>query len=219
MTQWNKKRIEELLSVYFIMGSTNCKEKTPVQVLEEAIEGGITLFQFREKGNGALVGAEKRNLAEKLQQTCTEAGIPFIVNDDVDLAIDLDADGIHIGQDDEQAREVRKRIPGKLLGVSAHTVTEAKQAIVDGADYLGVGPIYPTFSKNDAKEAQGTSVIRRFREQEITIPLVGIGGITTDNAHEVIQAGSNGVSVISAIANAPDIRSAASTFRQNTLSK
>ncbi len=217
MTRWTQKNMEELLSVYFIMGSTNCQDKNPVQVLEEAIEGGITLFQYREKGPGALVGSEKRHLGENLQRVCRDANIPFIVNDDVDLAIDLDADGIHVGQDDANAREVRERIPGKLLGVSAHTVDEGKQAIADGADYLGVGPIYQTSSKSDAKEAQGAEVIKRFRDQQITIPIVGIGGITTENAHEVIQAGGNGVSVISAIANTPNVQSAAAKFKEITI--
>lgn len=214
MSKFTQKKIEELLNVYFIMGSANCHGKDPVEVLEEAIEGGITLFQFREKGNGALIGAEKRKLAERLQRVCKESDIPFIVNDDVDLAIDIDADGIHVGQEDEKAHEVRKRIPEKILGVSAHTLSEAKQAIADGADYLGLGPIYPTNSKDDIVKVHGLDIIKSFREHHITTPIVGIGGITTSNAHEVIQAGGNGVSVISAIASAPKIKDAAAALKQ-----
>ena len=101
--------IRDALKVYFIMGSPNCKEN-PASVLKEAIEGGITLFQFREKGIGALTDDKKVELAKELQLICKGARIPFIVNDDIGLAIALDADGVHIGQDDEPIKEVRKRL-------------------------------------------------------------------------------------------------------------
>ncbi|GGJ77693.1 thiamine-phosphate pyrophosphorylase [Anoxybacillus voinovskiensis] len=204
MERISTKQLQEQLRVYFIMGSNNC-EKHPFDVLTEAIEGGITFFQFREKGHGALSGAEKVALAKELQAICRKYSIPFLVNDDVELALALDADGVHIGQEDERADIVRRKIGAKILGVSAHNLDEAKRAIEQGADYLGVGPIFPTNTKTDAKEAQGVEVLRHLREQGITIPIVGIGGITADNAKEVIRAGADGVSVISAIslANSP----------------
>ncbi|QHS21890.1 thiamine phosphate synthase [Virgibacillus sp. MSP4-1] len=209
----NYHKIKEYLSLYFIMGSVNCRDHNPVNVLKQAIEGGITLFQYREKGEAALKGREKYHLAEELQKICADAKIPFIVNDDVELAIELEADGIHVGQDDEAARFVRGRMKNKILGVSAHTIDEAHQAIYDGADYLGIGPIFPTSSKADAKKAQGPELIKHFRNQEINIPLVGIGGITSANAQEVIETGADGVSVISAIAGAKDIRKATEEFK------
>jgi thiamine-phosphate pyrophosphorylase len=193
--------MRERLKVYFIMGSANCK-KQPLEVLTEAIDGGITLFQFREKGSGALVGEQKYEFAKQLQNICQKRGIPFIVNDDVELALALDADGVHIGQDDENARVVREKIGDKILGVSAHNLKEAQEAIAAGADYIGVGPIYPTTSKEDAKKAQGPAIIRLLRDQGVDIPLVAIGGITAENAGEVMSAGADGVSVISAIASA-----------------
>ncbi|MRG87167.1 thiamine phosphate synthase [Salinibacillus xinjiangensis] len=198
------------------MGSNNCKED-PVQVLEQAIVGGITLFQFREKGEGALQGKNKLDLAKRLQHVCQQAGVPFIVNDDVELALTIDADGVHVGQDDDAAKQVRKQIGDKILGVSTHTLAEAHQAIKDGADYLGLGPIYPTQSKDDAKEVQGVNLIRGFRENHIMTPIVGIGGITADNAADVIQAGANGVSVISAIAGVEDVKQAARDLRHAVL--
>jgi thiamine-phosphate pyrophosphorylase len=205
--------IEELLQLYFIMGSTNCNAD-PVYVLKQAIEGGITLFQYREKGVGSLEGLEKVRLAEKLYRVCKDAGVPFIVNDDVDLAVELDADGIHVGQEDLAADFVREKAANKILGVSAHTIEEAEKAIEDGADYLGLGPIYPTISKDDARTVSGLTIIENFRKNGITIPIVGIGGITAANARDVIQAGANGVSLISAIAAADDVKKASEELKR-----
>ncbi len=212
MERINSDVLRRLLKVYFIMGSNNCR-KSPEEVLIEAIAGGITMFQFREKGPGALTGDARLALARKLQQICRTHGIPFIVNDDIELAIALDADGIHVGQDDEPAKSIRERIGiEKIIGVSAHSLYEARQAIADGADYLGIGPIYPTSSKDDAEAVQGTFVIERVRNSRISIPLVGIGGITVHNALPVINAGADGVSIISAVAGAEDVRAAAQNF-------
>ncbi|MED4903361.1 thiamine phosphate synthase [Parageobacillus thermoglucosidasius] len=202
MARIAREEMKQRLKVYFIMGSVNCK-KSPFEVLTEAIDGGITLFQFREKGSGALVGEQKYEFATQLQAICQKRGIPFIVNDDVELALAIDADGVHIGQDDEDARVVREKIGDKILGVSAHNLAEAQAAAAAGADYIGVGPIYPTKSKADAKQAQGPGMIRLLRDNGIDIPIVGIGGITAENASEVMNAGADGVSVISAIASAP----------------
>ncbi|WP_169810189.1 thiamine phosphate synthase [Paenibacillus glacialis] len=200
------------LKLYFIMGSINC-QRHPVNVLSEAIAGGITLFQYREKGPGALMGQANLDLAKQLQKLCREHHIPFIVNDDISLAMAIGADGVHVGQDDESASVIRKKLGAHtIVGVSAHTFAEAQQAIQDGANYLGIGPIYPTQSKPDAKEVQGTGLIQELRTKGIDIPLVGIGGITVDNAAAVIKAGADGISVISAIANAASVRDAAASF-------
>lgn len=205
--------LQNQLTLYFIMGSTNCV-KDPVEVLQEALYGGITLFQYREKGQGALVGTAKYDLAKKLQAVCREHKVPFIVNDDVDLAIALDADGVHVGQEDETAKEVRQRIGNKILGVSAYTIEEAKNAIVHGADYLGVGPIFSTMTKEDAKEAQGPVIIKTMRQNGIHIPIVGIGGINAENASIVIDSGADGVSVISAISLAQNTSEATIQLRK-----
>ena len=213
MDRIKKASLREWLSVYFIMGSPNCSIE-PEAVLEAAIRGGITFFQFREKGNGRLHGQEKLSLAKNLQKICKSHSIPFIINDDIDLALELDADGVHIGQEDEPAVEVRKKIGGKILGVSAHNLYEAKKAIAEGADYLGIGPIYPTATKEDAKPAQGLDFIKELRQTGIDIPLVGIGGITAENAPPIIQAGADGVSVISAISHAENPEKAAGLLRK-----
>ena len=106
--------MKHMLSLYFVMGSVDCT-KNPLVVLDEAIEGGITMFQFREKGKGALTGLEKYRLAEQLFERCRARNIPFIVNDDTDLALALQADGVHVGQEDEAAERVRDRIGDKNI--------------------------------------------------------------------------------------------------------
>jgi len=206
----DKELLTKQLAVYFIMGSNNCRGIDPVSLLRSAIAGGITMFQYREKGQGALTGAWRLQLAARLRELCREHAVPFIVNDEVELALALDADGMHIGQEDQAAAEVRKRIgPDRILGVSAHNAEEALAAVEQGADYLGVGPIYPTATKEDARAATGLRALSDIRATGITLPIVGIGGITAENTAAVVSAGADGVSVITAISHATDVASAA----------
>ncbi|TFV12763.1 thiamine phosphate synthase [Bacillus stratosphericus] len=212
MTKAEQQQIKQQLSVYFIMGTTNTTRQ-PLNVVKEAIQGGITMFQFREKGEKALQGDEKKQLARQIQALCQEANVPFIVNDDVQLAIDLDADGVHVGQEDTNAKDVRERIGNKILGVSTHNLDEVKQAMKDGADYVGMGPVYPTETKKDTRSVQGVSLITEVRRHGLQIPIVGIGGITYDNAAPVIQAGADGISIISAISQSADPKKAAEELK------
>ncbi|GIP59649.1 thiamine phosphate synthase [Paenibacillus woosongensis] len=202
------EQMRRYLRMYLVIGSVNCREK-PLRVVEEALSGGATMIQFREKGPGALTGEAKLALALELQAACRRAGVPFIVNDDVELAARIGADGLHVGQDDESAGAVRARIGNRILGVSAHTVKEARTALVHGADYIGVGPVYPTISKDDARPVQGTGMIQDMRAQGIQLPIVGIGGINAERAAEVVRAGADGVAVISAVTQAANVREAA----------
>ncbi|MFP5201224.1 MULTISPECIES: thiamine phosphate synthase [Bacillus] len=212
MTKADQQQIKQQLSVYFIMGTANTSRQ-PLDVVKEAIQGGITMFQFREKGEKALQGEEKKQLARQIQVLCQEANVPFIVNDDVQLAIDLEADGVHVGQEDINAKDVRQRIGNKILGVSTHNLDEVKKAMKDGADYVGMGPVYPTETKKDTRSVQGVSLITEVRRHGLQIPIVGIGGITCDNAAPVIQAGADGVSIISAISQSTDPKKAAEELR------
>ncbi|MFP7207932.1 thiamine phosphate synthase [Bacillus safensis] len=212
MTKADQEQIKQQLSVYFIMGTAN-STRQPLDVVNEAIQGGITMFQFREKGEKALQGEEKKQLARQIQALCQEANVPFIVNDDVQLAIDLDADGVHVGQEDTNAQDVRQRIGNKILGVSTHNLDEVKQAMKDGADYVGMGPVYPTETKKDTRSVQGVSLITEVRRHGLQIPIVGIGGITYDNAAPVIQAGADGISIISAISQSTDPKKAAEKLK------
>lgn len=204
MNNDGNKSIRDLLKIYFIMGSANCKA-SPELVLKQAIQGGITIFQYREKGDGALEGKDKLELAQKLKHICQAHKVPFIVNDDVELALEVDADGLHIGQDDGPVDAIRERMGNKILGISVHTLAEADEAIKYGADYFGVGPIFPTNTKTDTEPVQGVSFIAKLRAKGYNVPIVGIGGIKTANAASVTEAGADGVSVITAITHSENI--------------
>ncbi len=196
---------KELLKLYFICGTTTCQGKDLYSVVEEALKGGITLFQFREKGKGALEGKEKVELALKLQNLCKKYNVPFIVNDDIELALEIDADGVHVGQDDLGVDEIRKLMPDKIIGLSIGNEEELKQSKVEYVDYVGVGPVYVTQSKDDAGGAigyEGLELMRRFLPQ---MPLVAIGGIQTQHIKDVMKTNVDGVSIISAISYSDNI--------------
>ena len=196
---------KELLKLYFICGTTTCLGKDLYTVVEDALKGGITLFQFREKGEGALEGKEKVELAIKLQELCKKYNVPFIVNDDIELALEIDADGVHVGQDDLGVDEIRKLMPDKIIGLSIGNEEELKQSKVEYVDYVGVGPVYVTQSKDDAGGAigyEGLELMRRFLPQ---MPLVAIGGIQTQHIKDVMKTNVDGVSIISAISYSDNI--------------
>ncbi|WP_456276076.1 thiamine phosphate synthase [Bacillus sp. AK128] len=204
--------IREKLGLYLVMGSTNC-EQDPAFVLEQSILGGVTMFQLREKGEGSFLGEQKLIFAKQLQAICKRYDVPFIVNDDVDLALEINADGIHIGQEDESVETVKKRMGKKILGVSCHNLHEAEQAIQHGVDYIGVGPMYPTTTKLDTRNVVGPELILSLREASISIPMVGIGGINEKNAKPIFEAGADGVAIISAISKANDPKRVAELVR------
>ncbi|WP_373894935.1 thiamine phosphate synthase [Virgibacillus sp. CBA3643] len=196
--------IRESMRKYFIMGSQNC-DYDPTDILESAAKAGITAFQFREKGEGSLTGKAKLELGGQLRKICREYQVPFIVNDDVELGKSLDADGIHVGQDDQAVKTIRALFPDKIVGLSVSNSREVADSPLSLVDYVGAGPVFATSSKWDAKEAVGVEWIATLREQFPTLPIVGIGGITTQNAASVIEAGADGVSVISAITKSKNI--------------
>lgn len=201
--------IKEALRIYFIMGSNNCGHHEPLDVLKQAIDGGITMFQFREKGSGALIDEAKKQFARDCFRLCKQANVPFIVNDDVDLAIEIGADGVHVGQDDLDAGIVRQKLgQDKIIGVSSHTLQESKAAIEAGADYIGMGPVYATTTKLDTNPVAGTTAIQETREHFPQFPIVAIGGLQADNFTPAIEAGADGISIISAIASVPNPKEA-----------
>ena len=196
---------KELLKLYFICGTTTCLGKDLYTVVEDALKGGITLFQFREKGEGALEDRDKVELAIKLQELCKKYNVPFIINDDIELALEIDADGVHVGQDDLGVDEIRKLMPNKIIGLSIGNEEEFKQSKVEYVDYVGVGPVYVTQSKDDAGGAigyEGLELMRRFLPQ---MPLVAIGGIQTQHIKDVMKTNVDGVSIISAISYSDNI--------------
>ncbi|ASK61521.1 thiamine phosphate synthase [Virgibacillus phasianinus] len=200
---------EKDLKLYFIMGSTNTKQE-PGHVLQQAIDGGVTTFQYREKGPLAKTGDEKRKLGIELRNICLKNKVPFIVNDDLELAMKLHASGVHIGQEDGSLPAVRGILPAHMaIGVSVSTVEEALVAESQGADYLGVGPIYQTTTKADAREPIGLQRLQEIR-LVTSIPIVAISGINKQNAKGIMHAGASGISVVSAISQAEDSQVAAS---------
>ncbi|MGM0844975.1 MAG: thiamine phosphate synthase [Bacillota bacterium] len=203
-------------AIYFIMGIKDAGNRDPLEILEEALIGGISCFQLREKGPSALRGEPLKQFAESCQELCRRYQVPFIINDDVNLAISVGADGVHVGQDDADCASVRARIGRhKLLGVSAHTAEEAKRAISDGADYIGMGPVYGTRSKEDANQPLGVNGMAEIIQLIPDFPVVGIGGITPETARPVWRAGAAGVAVISSLAQAGDVAQQVERFRQS----
>jgi thiamine-phosphate pyrophosphorylase len=178
-------------------------------IAERALRGGATIIQLRDK---TLGGRDLLAAARAIQAMCRAHGATCIVNDRVDIALAAGADGAHVGQADLPAPEARALLRGRLLGVSAHAVEEAAAAQAAGADYVGVGAIYPTTSKANARAPLGPEAIARFRAA-VRIPIVAIGGITLENVEPVIRAGADGVAVIAAVVGAPDIAAAARALR------
>ena len=178
------------------------------ELLDSVLAGGCRVVQLREK---TMAPAGLFPLAQALRRRCREAGALFIVNDRVDLALAVEADGAHVGQDDLPAREARRLLPPPMiLGVSTHNPDQARRARDDGADYVAVGSMFPTGSKIGF-ELVGPELVRRVRA-DIPVPLVAIGGITRDNLSQVMEAGADAVAVISAIGNARDPAAAVRGF-------
>ena len=186
--------------------ATEAEKKAALcQQVRAALDGGATFVQMREKH---LDHTDMIAEATALQEICHAASVPFVVNDAVDVALAMNADGIHIGQDDMSAQEARALIgPNKILGISAQTVEQALQAERDGADYLGVGAVFPTSSKDDAAEVSHETLTAICNA--VNIPVVAIGGITCENVSELATSGIVGAAVISAIFAHKDITAAA----------
>lgn len=208
----DRQTLRDKMGVYFVIGTQDCgfsREKT-VEIVREALAGGVGTLQLRDKGS-KLTSEERCELGRQLQELCREHQTLFFVNDDVDLAVRLQADGIHVGQDDMHLAEVRAMVGEAMyIGISAGTVEEAIAAKNGGADCIGVGAMFATSSKADAGEPIGPAGLREIREAVgAELPIVGIGGITLANAKQVCQAGADGVAVISAISRAESPKQAA----------
>lgn len=197
------------LRKYFIMGSQDCS-KDPTKTLQAAIDAGITAFQFREKGENALQNKAKVELGKQLREICRVNSIPFILNNDIELIEILDVDGIHVGQNDTSVKQLREKYPDLIIGLSISNKQELENSPLQFVDYIGAGAVFTTSSKADAKQAVGIEWIQELRKMYPELPIVGIGGITADNAKQVIKAGADGVAVISAITKAQDIKLAVS---------
>ena len=184
--------------------------RTLYSVVKESLDGGVTFLQLREKELDEVHFLEE---AKELQQLCREYQVPFIVNDNVDIAIAMDADGVHVGQSDMEAGDVRAKLGSdKIIGVSAQTVEQAILAEKHGADYLGVGAVFPTGSKDDADDVSYETL--KAICEAVSIPVIAIGGITQENVKELAGSGICGIAVISAIYAQKDIRKASEDLKK-----
>ena len=178
-----------------------------VAAVRAALAGGAIAVQYRNKSADA---ATRREQAIALLALARARGVPLIVNDEIELAAQIDADGVHLGRDDAELAAARRRLPGKLLGASCYASLErAREAVAAGADYVAFGSIFPSPTKPQAVRAP-MSVFREARA--LGVPLVAIGGITTANAAALVRAGADCVAVISDLFDAPDVRTRAAEF-------
>jgi thiamine-phosphate pyrophosphorylase len=189
------KCAKEDLLLYAVTDRHWLNGRTLYEVVKESLDGGVTFLQLREK---TLDEAHFLEEAKELQKLCKEYKVPFIINDNVDIAVAMNADGVHVGQSDMEAGDVRAKLgPDKIIGVSTQTVEQAIKAEKDGADYLGVGAVFPTSSKADAVEVEHATL--RDICVAVQIPVVAIGGISAENVSQLAGTGIDGIAVISAI--------------------
>ncbi len=187
-------------------------DRTLYEVVKESLDGGATFIQLREKNLDQEHFLEE---AKELKKLCAEYQVPFVINDNVDIALQMDADGVHVGQSDMEAGDVRAKLgPDKIIGVSAQTVEQAILAEKRGADYLGVGAVFPTGSKDDADDVSHETL--KAICEAVSIPVIAIGGITVENTPVLKGTGICGIAVISAIYGQENILEATKKLKDVT---
>lgn len=195
--------------LYLITDRSFLNGRSLAECVEDAIKGGATLVQVREKN---ISTRDFYNIAREVQEVTTKYNVPLLINDRIDIALAINADGVHLGQSDMPIELARKILgDDKIIGISAGNVKEAIEAEKAGADYVGLGAVFFTGTKKDIDEPIGLAGLREITEK-ITIPSVAIGGINKENAKSVLATGVNGISVISAILKNDDIQGASKTL-------
>ncbi|MDO5069611.1 MAG: thiamine phosphate synthase [Neisseria zoodegmatis] len=206
--------IHRALNLYLVAGTQDCNhlsdtpERNLLGVLEQALQHGITCYQLREKGVGSLQDKQRIfRLAEECRDLCRRYEVPFLIDDDIQTALAVGADGVHLGQSDMPVAEAAALCEGRLLiGLSHNTLAEIEASRHNAAlDYCAIGPIFPTQSKEKPNPTVGIERIRQIRAQGFDRPLVAIGGITAGTAAEVRAAGADGIAVISAVTRAGNV--------------
>ena len=212
--KFSKEEIRSAMLLYAVTDRMWLKEgESLTSVCREVLKNGATFFQIREKD---LDEATFEQEAQELKALCGQYRVPFVVNDSVEIALDIDADGVHVGQSDIKGRDIRAMIgPDKILGISAGTLEEARAAEAAGADYIGVGAVFGTSTKKDARNL----TLEKLREisSGVSIPVVAIGGISAGNIGQLAGSGVDGVAVVSAIFAAQDPGAATARLRQLSL--
>ena len=209
--KYSKEDIRNSMLLYAVTDRRWLKEgETLAEVCRKALQNGVTFLQIREKD---LSETDFQREAEALRDLCTEYRVPYVVNDSVEVALRSGADGVHVGQSDIQGRDIRRLIgPDRILGMSARTVEEAIAAERAGADYIGVGAVFPTGTKQDARPM--TRERLRAIRAAVSIPIVAIGGINAGNILELTGSGVDGAAVVSAIFGAEDPGAAAAELAE-----
>lgn len=206
-------------SLYLVTDRSLSKERSTSFIVEAAVEGGVSCVQLREKNCSTREFIDE---AFTLKKFLNNRNIPLIINDRIDVALVVNADGVHLGQDDMKIQDARRLLNSdQIIGISASSLEEAIIAEKEGADYIGISPVFPTHTKSDVATALGLEGIR-LMNKNINIPLVGIGGININNCANVISNGAQGIAVVSAIVSADDPRIAAEKLKAtafNTLFK
>ena len=209
----NKDKLKKDLKLYLVTDSKILKDRDFYKCIEDGLKAGVTMLQLREKNAD---GGEFLEKALKLRELTKKYNAKFIIDDRIDIALLCDADGVHVGQSDMEAGDVRKKLgPDKIIGVSAQTVEQAILAEKHGADYLGVGAVFPTGSKDDAEDVPFETL--KAICEAVSIPVIAIGGITKDNVKELAGSGICGIAVISAIFASKDIEAATKELKVNTI--
>ncbi|MGN0345910.1 MAG: thiamine phosphate synthase [Lachnospiraceae bacterium] len=207
-----RENLKDELLLYAVTDRHWLGEETLYQQVEKTLKGGTTFVQLREK-----TMEQKAFLQEaiEIKELCRKYHVPFVINDNVDIAIQMDADGVHVGQSDMEAGDVREKLgPDKIIGVSAQTVEQALLAQERGADYLGVGAVFPTGSKDDADDVSHETL--KAICDAVDIPVIAIGGISKNNVEELAGTGICGIAVISAIFAQKDIEASTKELMELT---
>ena len=192
----------QLSPLYLILDPAAVGDRVLVEAMRQAAAGGARLFQYRDKHSASRTLYRR---AAELRRVAADAGAVFLVNDRCDLAMAVDADGVHLGQDDLPLGDARALLGAKkVIGLSTHTPQQIREAAALGADYVAYGPLFHTTSKRDHEPVVGLEGLHHARALT-NLPLYGIGGITVENVQQVIATGANGVAVISAVWSAPDL--------------
>ena len=200
------------IGIYGITAENFAKGRSNIECVRQMIDGGIQIIQYREKYKSLK---EKVKEAKEIAKICKDNGVLFIVNDHVDIAMLVNADGVHVGQDDMDISDVRKIVGDKIIGVSTHAPKEALKAQEDGADYIGVGPIFKTTTKD--REPVGLEYLE-FVVNNINIPYIAIGGIKEHNFDKIISTGAKRIALVSEIVGASDIKNMAKKLQAQILS-
>lgn len=208
--RFSRSELRRALRLYGVTDRMWLRDRTLEQCVKQALAGGMSALQLREKD---APREEVLPLALDLQRICAEAAVPFIINDDIELALKISADGVHLGQGDMDCAEARSILgEGFIIGISAQTEEQAVLAVEEGADYLGVGALVPTGTKPDAVDVSKEELEAICAA--VDIPVVGIGGISIDNIADFAGCGLDGIAVVSALFAADDCRTAAQELRE-----